>query len=242
MSLERFMPLGFILTAVNVACSPTSPPPLSQEFTQISPPTLALETPSPQDSAQVTTTPVIEAPEAIWGDDMSYKWLFTKEDDAKVASDVVAPTLRSNQTARARDRVGNLVFVEVFTSPPPTITDLNETRHYVGVILGERPRVVNLPDKVLFAHFAKNIRPNPDKIETGDRIRTALLLADSAYLVRGSEPTWTDEDGTLVIHYQKFVFSGDMNPNERFTCTLTADADQNFTVDCIDQCYRGRCR
>jgi len=225
MILKHLVPSGLIM-AVCMSCSPTSPSP-SQ----------------PQESAQ-TATPVIEVSEAVWGDDMNRGSLFDEEADTKQAMAVVNATLSSRQRAHARYSIGNLAFVEVITSPDPELIDVDATNLHVAVVLGDKPRLVSLPDKALFAHFARNIRPNPDKLEFKHRIRTALLLAtNSDWIADESEPTWIDENGILVIHYHRYVDSDSGTLSMRQPppilqeCTLTVDANQDFTLECIDRGY-----
>jgi len=94
---------------------------------------------------------------------------------------------------------------------------------------------VSLPDKALFAHFAKNIRPNPNRLEFRDRIRTALILATGSYwIVEKLTPTWNDENGTLVIHYNKRFYGGGRERTTREECTLTVDANQDYAVECAE--------
>jgi len=168
---------------------------------------------------------------------MAYTLLRERDADAKLAMAVVSPTLRSNQKAFARHKMGNLAFVEVRTSAPPDLKDKDgSSTQYVAVILGTTPRVVNLPNKAIFVHFAKNIRSAPDKLELKDRIRTALLLATGSSKYIGEPealaPTWTDKGGTLVIRYHKNIGGGGMMRPQQVACTLTVDAEQAFTHHC----------
>jgi len=171
---------------------------------------------------------------------MTYGFLLEKEADTKAAMAAVSATLRSGQQAYARYKIGNLGFIDVHTSAPAGVRDANGTSQYVAVILGTKPRVVNLPDKALFTHFAKNIRPNPDKIKLTRRVETALLLATgSGSFIDEPEalaPTWTDENGTLVIRYHKYIGGGMTRPQQA-ACTLTVDAEQAFTLECGEPSY-----
>jgi len=172
-----------------------------------------------------------------WENDMSYGFLLDREPDTKAALAIVESVLRTRQKAYPRFRIGNLAFVEIITAPPPGLTDVTGTTEYVGVILGAKPRLVPMPNKALFAHFAKNVRPDPEKLRFDRRIRAALILATgSDHYLSGDDvpgPTWTDENGTLVIRYQKFVGQGMMRP-KKVDCTLTTDDQQAFILDCSD--------
>jgi len=203
--------------------------------------------PSPQKSAQAsakesaqTDSPVAQNTQTAWGDDMTRGRLVGDNADRQMVMSIVDPTLNANQKAYPRYKVGNLAFVEVITMPDPRIRDVDATRQNVAIILGENPHLVALPDKALFAHFAKNIRPNPDMLEVGDRIRTALLLAtDSDSCEDEPTPTWTDAEGTLTIHYHRKVSSSRIGRAYPIlqACTLTVDANQDFTLECTN---RGR--
>ncbi|MCL2325427.1 MAG: hypothetical protein FWC40_02845 [Proteobacteria bacterium] len=217
----------------------------------------ALSQLSPQEVTQTTeSTLVTEATEATWGDDMTYSFLFDEEADVMAvieayfdanrrahesrwqelisripeAADIQADL---DQRAYVRYGIGNLAFVEVITSPHPGLYDVDATNHYVAVILGDKPRLIELPDKALFVHFAENIRQNPEKLKLENRIRTALILATgSGRREQEPTPTWTDEDGTLIIHYHRYVGDGGMARSILFDCTLTVDAEQEFTQAC----------
>jgi len=221
MVIKHLMPSGLIIMVVCMSCSSAS----SQ--------------PSPQESAQFPNpTPVAENPDATWGNDMTRASLLRDSADTKVTMAVVEASLSAGQEAYARYRIGNLAFVEIMTLPHPEEKDVNATHQYVAVILGDKPRLVSLPDKVLFAHFAKNIRPNPDKIDSRNRIRTALLLAtDSGSYEDEPTPTWTDEGGTLIIHYRRYVNSSNTGKSYPILqeCTLIVDVNQDFTLKCIER-------
>ncbi|MCL2326410.1 MAG: hypothetical protein FWC40_07965 [Proteobacteria bacterium] len=170
---------------------------------------------------------------AAWGDDMTRGYLYERDRDIKAAMTVVKATLSRRQEAYERYRIGNLAFFEIITLPHPDVMDVGARYQHVAVILGKKPRLVSLPDKALFAHFAKNIRPNPDILEFQDRIRTAMLLATGAdRIVEKLPPTWVDENGILVIHYHKLFYGGGRESPTREECTLTVDANQDFTLEC----------
>lgn len=166
---------------------------------------------------------------------MTYGYMPEKDASTKAAMAAVSATLRPGQKAYARYKISNLGFIEVRTPAPTDITDVDGSSQYVAVLLSPKPRLVKLPDETLFAHFVKNIRPNPDKIKLTRRVRTALLLATgSGDFIDEPEalaPTWTDENGTLVIRYHKYVGGGMVRPQQA-KCTLTVDAGQAFTLEC----------
>ena len=244
MSLKHLMTPGLI-AMVCVSCSSASPQLSPQEVPQIADPTVAAE-----------------VSEATWGDDMTYGRLRSDDTSTEAVMAVVGAyfdanrrvherewqefmsrfpestdytPLPLNQTARIRDKIGNLVFVEIATIPDQDLISIHNARYeYVAVILGDNPRLVNLPDKALFVHFAKNIRSDPDKLEAWDRIKTALLLATgSNRYERDPYPTWTDEGGTLVIRYHTHYPDGaSRRESDLFECILTVDAEQDFTHVC----------
>jgi len=197
-----------------MSCSPSSPSPQPQINANISEP-----------------LPAAETPEATWGNDMTYGFL---RDEKEKTVAFVRATLGPRQEAYTAHRVGNLAFAEIITAPNPNVPYDQETRQYVAVILGEKPRLVSLPDKALFAHFAKNVRPNPDVIDSDNRIWTALLLATGLGGLerKPAPPTWTDEDSTLIIHYYRHI--ADIDELILQECTLTVDANQDYTLECID--------
>jgi len=90
MYIKDFVPLGLLATVIYIACSPTSPSP-----------------PSPNDAQIAKSAPAAETPEAMWGDDMTYGYLFDEE-EALMA--FVRATLGSRQEAYMRYGVGNLAF------------------------------------------------------------------------------------------------------------------------------------
>ncbi|MCL2325039.1 MAG: hypothetical protein FWC40_00840 [Proteobacteria bacterium] len=211
-----------------MSCSSTSSQPTPQKTTQT----------SASESAQAAS-PAVESAQTTWGDDMTRASLLGDSTDRQMAMAVIEATLTSNQESYVHFKLGNLAFGEVVTMPHPSARDINAARQSVAVILGKNPYLVNLPDKVLFAHFAKNIRPNPDVLEVDQRTRAALLLAtDSGRFEDEPAPTWTDEDGTLVIHYYRYVHQGRGRARPKLNeCTLTVDANQVFTHECIDRGY-----
>jgi len=96
--------------------------------------------------------------------------------------------------------------------------------------------LVNLPNKALFVHFAKNVRPNPNVIDSNLRIWTAVVLATGlgGAQRKPARATWTDKDGTLVIHYYRHITDPDIDDLMLQECTLTVDANQDYTLEYID--------
>ncbi|MCL2326086.1 MAG: hypothetical protein FWC40_06290, partial [Proteobacteria bacterium] len=242
MSLKHLVTSSLIMV-VCMSCSSASPQLSLQE---------AIQTVEP-----VTVT---EATEATWGDDMTYASLYNDDASTEAVMAVVEAYFDANrrarerewqefvgrfpeaanltpvtvnQSARIRDKIGNLVFVEVSTVVPD-LAHSDGPNRYVGVILGDHPRLVNLPDKALFVHFAKNIRLAPDKLKAWERIKTALLLATGSNRYESDPyPTWTDEGGTLVIRYHTHYPDGAERRDSRlYECVLTVDANQDFTHAC----------
>jgi len=240
MSHKHLMALGLIVMVACMACSLASPQ-LSQE------------------APQTANLPVaIEASEATWGNDMTYNPFRRDDADTKAAMAVIEAYLDANrrahehrwqelisripeaaevqanleQRAYVHYGIGNLAFVDVITSPHPGLSGVDATSHYVAVILGDKPRLVELPDKALFVHFAENIRQNPEKLKLENRIRTAQILAiGSSSYEKKPPPTWTDEDGTLVIRYSTHFAEG-RRWRDLYECILTVNAEQEFTQAC----------
>jgi len=161
--------------------------------------------------------------------DMRYAYLSVGNKDTRTAISIVNSTLSPDQKAHPRFRVGNIAFIEIITSTP-NLTDSFSSSKYVGVILGDEPRLVPMPSKELFTHYAKIVRANPGIMEPNQRIRAALILATGNESYKVDESTWTDEDGSLIIKYNALVR---LNMAKSITTsnTLTVDANQNFTID-----------
>ncbi|MCL2815104.1 MAG: hypothetical protein FWD23_10940 [Oscillospiraceae bacterium] len=161
-------------------------------------------------------------------DDMRYNFL--ENEDKKTVMSTVEKTLLPNQRAYPRFRVGNIAFVEISTSAPQ-LTDSSGSRKYAGVILGDEPRLVSMPNKELFTHFAKIVRADPGIMEPSRRIRAALILAtgdESRGRDKDAEPTWTDENGVLIIKYR--VLRGGMLLWTEARM-LIVDENQDFTIE-----------
>ncbi|MCL2325211.1 MAG: hypothetical protein FWC40_01720 [Proteobacteria bacterium] len=154
-------------------------------------------------------------------------------------------------------RIDNLVFVEIHLGCPPGFFSeyfgCARSVSRVAVILGEKPRIVELPDEALFVHFMKNIRKTPRALELSTKMRTTLMLltGDSNFvassindpnqmpcpdelLTRGcrdefilENTTWTDKDGVLVIQYRTSDSWWD------YECRLRVDAEQRAMRRCV---------
>ena len=164
---------------------------------------------------------------------MQYEGLGSYSEDTKTVMDIVSETLHDNQQAYPRFKVGDMAFVEIITPPPPNFMDVNGTREYVVVLLGDDPRIVLMPDKKLFVRFVSAVRPDPDVMTESQRTRAALILATGAdpdNMMGEEQPTWTDEEGILTIRYLKLVGNGMAMPS-KYSCTLTVDENQDFTVE-----------
>ena len=175
---------------------------------------------------------------AMAGDEMSYSTLGEKDKDTKTAMSVVNGFLNANrkahqtQTGYPRFRVGNMAFVEIRTVPNVDVRDLDIPSEYVVVVLGDNPQLSRTPNRELFANFMKVIRADPDIMTLNQRVRTALVLAtgDDSYIgAEGYEPTWTDEDGILVISYYRYTGSR-MMVQEKTAFTLTVDENQDYVI------------
>ena len=164
---------------------------------------------------------------------MRYEGLGSYSEDTKTVMDIVGETLRDNQQAYPRFKVGDMAFVEIITPPPPGFMDVNGTREYVVVLLDDDPRIVLMPDKKLFVRFADAVRPDPEIMTESKRIRAALILAtgeDCNVLEGEYQPTWTDEEGVLTIRYHLRVGNGMAMPSI-IEYTLTVDENQDYTIE-----------
>jgi len=171
----------------------------------------------------------------MWHEDMTNR-LRKDGEEYNTAKAMVEATLGQNRSCHVRYALGNVALVEVIKAPWPTVSDSEGARWYVAVILGDTPRLVQLPDKSLFAHFAGVIRANPDILEPDLRLGTALRLATGdGNREDEPAPTWTDENGILTIRYHKNIDTGSwIEPSRLHDCTITVDARQDYTVDCVD--------
>ena len=181
-------------------------------------------------------------------DDMRYYNMSDRDAETKNAMRIVNESLRANprpgwtQTAYPRFRVGVMAFIEVRTAPMAGVRDLSGSSAYVVVLLEDELRLVNTPNSDLFARFAGAIRADPDLMTLSQRLRTALILAtgSGSYIsdIDESEPTWTDEDGVLVIRYYRYVTqTSSMVRPTIAACTITVDENQTFTIDRLDVGY-----
>jgi hypothetical protein len=176
-----------------------------------------------------------------WNTDMRYGNFPERDKETKDAMAIVNKTLRARQKAYPRFKVGNVGFIDIITSPHPQVMDANSSTHTVAVILGEKPQMVAIANKELFALFAKNIRRNPEQIELSRRIGVAVLLAtgsrhtlDNDKSENNTLPPWSDDGSTLVIRFKRLSGGGMMRPRCE-ACTLTVDENQHFTLECVDE-------
>jgi hypothetical protein len=149
------------------------------------------------------------------------------------------PYLRRRHVLSVHSRVGDLVFVNIDTDPWSRHAPLK----YYGLILGTIPRIVEMPNKELFTHFFKVIRPNPGKFETHEndapfpipQLQTALILgiAEPNFNLFDPKlpPTWEEKNGSLTIRY---YYSYTTRAEKWFVreCTLVVDAKQDFVQTC----------
>jgi|GEM_PF-6423238 len=122
--------------------------------------------------------------------------------------------------------------VEVSTDFSKNWRDLKPIVEFVAIILGEKSRVVPLPDRELFVHFMRVIRANPDAMKEKDRILTALLLV-AGPVILSENCAWYDVNDKLVIRCLTKIFDiEDTRSYQDYDCTLTVDANQEYTLDC----------
>jgi len=146
-------------------------------------------------------------------------------------------------------RYGNLVLVRVaYQIPAPDATPIPDK--IVAVILGAKTlRLLELPNKELFAHFARVVQDNLTMLQRDDRIEVAASLA-TGYRYRildnvkeGREndnhkyvPTWQESGGEITIQYHREILGNTFGrvPNRKQSCTITVDANQNFMQECSE--------
>ena len=172
--------------------------------------------------------------------DMHYYYLSDSDAEAKRAIAVAKKTLvpKSNWTYKLypRFRIGNMAFIEIHEIPTIFIHDLNKQPYYVVVLLGVEPQLIRTPDKELFTKFMNAVRSDSDLMTPTQRLRTALILA-----IGGSgeniekdeiEPSWTDENGVLIISYRTYIRSDNgMLPPRKVARTITVDENQDFMIE-----------
>ena len=254
--------LLFILLVMITACGmdtafpfftqiPTRTPTPMPQGDQLMPPqeieTQEIETQETETQVVETETIEMQATEMDVLDDMRYYQLSDRDAETRAAMSVVNAALRADQrpyqtqTAYPRFRVGNMAFIQIRTTPTAGVRDLGGSSRYVVVVLGAEPQRVGTPNAELFARFMSVVRADPDIMEQRHRIRTALILAtgDDDYIGSdGALPTWTDEDGVLVISYYNYVRQmSDMVRPSVAASTLTVDENQNFIIESYDVGY-----
>ena len=174
---------------------------------------------------------------------MRYAYLSDNDEETKLAVKVVKKALvpKSKWTYEAypRFKIGNMAFIEIHDIPTVFITDLNKQPYFVVVVLGVDPHMVRTPDKELFVKFMNAVRADPDLMTPPRRLRAAMILATGGvgeYIDEdGFEPSWTDEDGVLVIQYHTYIRRDNgMIPPIRVACTLTVDENQDFILESLD--------
>ena len=174
--------------------------------------------------------------------DMGYYYLSDNDAETKLAISVVKNTLKPkvNWTYKLypRFRIGNMAFIEVYESPKIFISDLNKQPYFVVVVLGTNPQMFHMPDKELFAKFMIALRANPDLMTPRQRLSASLILAIGGvgeYIDEdGRKPSWTDEDGVLVIScHSKIRSDNGMVPPKNVLYTITVDENQNFILETV---------
>ena len=173
-------------------------------------------------------------------DDIRYYYLIGDSAERKLAKKVAEKMLVSDShmtyDLNPRFRIGNMAFVEVTEIPTVFVHDRNNERYFVVVILDIEPRMVHTPDKELFAKFMNAVRVDPDLMTLTQRLEATLILATGGIgeviIEDGIEPSWTDEDGILIISCHTYIRStnGRALP-KRVVCTLTVDKNQDFTQE-----------
>ena len=179
-------------------------------------------------------------------DDMRFTYMNdglrgTKPDaEAELALAVVNQAFVSDEAwtydIHTRFRIGNMAFVNIQQIPVGDVRDVNTQPFYVVVVLGDEPRLVRMPDQELFARFMTAVRADSGLMTPNQRLTAALILAigGDGECIResGIEPTWTDEDGVLVIRCHRVIRSNNgRTPPRRVVSTLTVDEKQNYTLE-----------
>ncbi|MCL1805763.1 MAG: hypothetical protein FWG28_07190 [Clostridiales bacterium] len=152
-----------------------------------------------------------------------------------VAGEAFVPDRAWIYETHARFRIGNMAFVDIHQTPTGDVRDVNMQPFYVVVVLGDEPRLVRMPDQELFARFMTVVRADPGLMTLTQRLMAALILAigGDGECIResGFEPTWTDEDGVLVIRCHRVIRSNQgRTPPVRVVSTLTVDEKQNLSL------------
>ena len=175
-------------------------------------------------------------------DDMRHYFLWDRDEAGRLAIATVEKVLVSNECWTYLTypcfRIGNMAFFRIQPVPAMETKDLDMFPEFVVVILGIEPRLVHMPDKELFAKFMNAVRADPNLMKPDRRLSAALILAtgDDRYIDSriedGIDPTWTDEDGVLVIHFHRYT--GNVNfrsARKRVAYTLIVDDNQNYILE-----------
>ncbi|MCL2325587.1 MAG: hypothetical protein FWC40_03665 [Proteobacteria bacterium] len=189
-----------------------------------------------------------------WSDDIAETYIFKKDPRYQLIIDAANAMHNRYFDARIRyDSIyGNLIFVNLYYEEQLRVDAAPLPDKMVAVILGsDTMRLVDLPDKELFAHFASVVRRNPKMLPREYRISIAVFLTtgyDNNILDNISEdyeydkgerrakfvPTWKESSGKLTIRYHSLIGRNALStdPVKRQQCTIIVDADQNFTQKC----------
>lgn len=183
---------------------------------------------------------------AVWHDELSFGFMDTDDDPNAAKAFKFAKKGGAFENYYARFNLGNLYFVEGSTPPPKFVQDADGMSGYLGIVIGDIPRLIPLPDKALFAQFMTALRPNLDKLK-GDRLHMALrYLAGTGEILTKSpmalntqnhtpieDPTWTEKNGTLSFNYYTYRSRGSsMMAPYLAKCQLIIDSSQQFSLEC----------
>ena len=183
---------------------------------------------------------------AVWQNELDYQILMDDDKEAKQALKV-AKKNGNFKDYKPSFRLGNLCFIAGSTPPPRDVMDASGKHGDIGVILGEEPKFVSLPNHALFMQFLKALRPNPDVLKPYRRYRAIAKLAGTGqiltaqdmkgdyfaqqYHIASRDPLWKDENGTLEIQYYTFQQSG-MTAPILMDCKLVVDSENKVSNAC----------
>ncbi|MCL2326081.1 MAG: hypothetical protein FWC40_06260 [Proteobacteria bacterium] len=183
------------------------------------------------------------SPEATWNADLADTELDDLPiEDVRRAFALATTLMIAESYTLMTYKVGNMLLMHISSPEPYFMTDNDGgfTGH-IGVILGQKPRLVTFPNTELFVQFMKRLRANPDVMQNAKLINFATLLAigkwhiaitdrDSKTPEKYPAPSWEETDGTLTIRYYEAIHG--WSKPLLSSCTLTVAADQSFTSDC----------
>ena len=176
-------------------------------------------------------------------DDMRHYYLWDRDAAGRLAMATIEKVFVSSEfwtyLTHPIFRIGNMAFFRIQPIPAIETKDLDMFPEFVVVVLGIEPRLVHMPSKELFAKFMNAVRADSGLMTPGQRLLAALILAtgddrymDSRIDEGGIDPTWTDEDGVLVILFHRYARSVNYrSARKRVACTLTVDENQNFIFE-----------